>query len=79
MAKRVSVISIRLNNRKHYLEHEEAGTIDLSTNTKKKGMGYFSSDLKDAKKFLNKLHAEIVASGYSGAHVETIKEGEVLK
>ena len=80
MATRVYVITILINNKKHYFEHEEVGLLDPSTHkTIRKPMGYFCTDLKDARKFLERWQAEAVSASYEGAHVETIKQGERLK
>ena len=80
MAKRVYVITVMINAKKHYFEHEEMGLLDPSTHkTIRKPMGYFSTDLKDAKKFVERWQAEAVSAGYDESRVETIKEGEVLK
>ena len=74
------VITIKINGRVHYFEHEEMGTINpITEKTIKKPRGFFSTDVKDAKKFHEKWMAEVVASAYKGAHVELIKSGERLK
>lgn len=41
--------------------------------------GVFSMDVKDAKKYLSKEHAEWTASYFDNASVETITEVERLK
>ena len=77
---KVYVVSLTLEGVKHYFEHEEMGLLDPSTHkTIKKPMGYFTTDLKLAKKFLERWWAEAVSAGYEGSHVEVIKEGERLK
>lgn len=77
---KVYVVSLTLEGVKHYFEHEEMGLLDLSTHkTIKKPMGYFTTDLKLAKKFLERWQAEAVSAGYSGTHVEKIGDGERLK
>lgn len=78
--KRVFVVVLILEGVSHYFEHEEMGTIDPYTHkTIKKPMGYFSTDLKLARKYLERWQAEAVSAGYEGSHVEVIKEGERLK
>lgn len=67
------VITMMIHEEAHFLVREE---IDKIT---KEPVGIFSRDLMDAKKFLSKEQAEIWASGYQGARVERITEGEVLK
>ena len=63
-----------------YFEHEECGLLDPTTKTTiREARGYFSPDIKDARKFGNRWQAEFVSAGYSGTHIETIKEGECLK
>lgn len=65
---KVYVISKMFKDGKCYLVSENAW-----------GVGSFSLDIVAAKKFLNKMQAEIWASGYEGATVEVLKEGEKLK
>lgn len=78
--KRVFVVALVLDGQKVYFEREECGLIDPKTKvTIREARGYFSPDLKDAVKFLEKFNAEFVASAYDGADVECIKEGERLK
>ena len=77
---RVYVITLKIQGVKHYFENEEMGLLDPSTHkTIKKPMGYFSPDLKLARKFLERWQAEAVSAGYEGAHVESISTAERLK
>ena len=73
------VVVLRFNGVTHYLEHEEAGTLDPAGKPLKKAVGFFTTDVKDALKFSIRLSAEIYCAGYEGAHVETIKGGERLR
>lgn len=80
MPNRVYVITILINGKTHYFEHEVVGLLDASTHkTIRKPTGYFSTDVRDAKKFLERWQAEAVSAGYEGSHVETIKQTERLK
>ena len=67
----VFVVSLIEAGQKVYFVREEITPIEIK--------GYFSIDLVQAKKFINKEVAEIIASAYKGAGVECIKEGERLK
>ena len=74
------VVSLSRSGIRLYLVREEAGELDLKTGeVLKESIGWFSPDLLEAKKFLNKEQAQIVSASYEGAGVETIKTGEVLK
>ena len=78
--KKCYVVSITLGGVKHYFEHEEMGILDPATHkTIKKPMGYFTTDLKLARKFLDRWFAEAVSAGYEGARVESISTREHLK
>ncbi|MBO7714583.1 MAG: hypothetical protein J6S85_13485 [Methanobrevibacter sp.] len=44
-----------------------------------KGAGVFSPDLLEAQKFLKEYEAKFFAERFTGAQVEIIKTGEVLK
>lgn len=77
---KIFVVALVLDGQKVYLESEERGLIDPKTKvTIREARGYFSPDVKDAMKFLEKFNAEFVASAYKGAGVECIKSGERLK
>lgn len=70
------IVWINEEGQRLYLEHEEYGLLDPTThNTIREPMGYFCTDLKDARMFLERWQAEAVSAGYEGAHVETIKWG----
>ena len=70
---RIFVITLKIEGVTHYFEHEEIGTIDPKTHaTIKEPTGYFTRDLKEAQKYRDKWHAEMVASAYKGAGVESI-------
>lgn len=76
----IFVVSLAFDGVKCYFEHEEIGLLDPITHkTIRKPTGYFTTDLKEAQKYQDKWHAEMVASAYEGAGVECIKEGERLK
>ena len=78
--KRVYVIVLKFDGVPCYFMKQEVGMLDPKTHgVLKQPQGFFSADLKDARKFLDKWQAEIVASGYDGADVECIKTGERLK
>lgn len=78
--KRVYVVTLYEGDKRLYFEHEERGLIDPHTSTIiRQSKGFFSPDLRDAQKYLDKWRAELVASAYEGAGVECIKEGERLK
>lgn len=70
------VVWINEKGEKLYFEHEECGLLDTTTHkTIKEPQGFFSPDLKDARKFMTRWQAEAVSAGYSNTHIETIKEG----
>ena len=73
------VVVIKRNGITFYLKREEQGEINEEGQVLKDARGVFSPSLLDAIKFLDPALAEVSASAYSGAVVETIKEGEVLK
>ena len=78
--KKVYVITVMQDGTKLYFEREERGLLDPTTKvTIREARGYFSTDLKDAQKYIDKWVAEMVASAYAGACVETIREVERLK
>ena len=78
--KKVYVITIMQDGVKLYFESEECGLLDPTTKaTIREARGYFSPDLKDAQKYLDKWRAEMVASAYAGSTIETIKDVERLK
>ena len=80
MAVKCFVVALDIEGKKHYLEREEVGFLDIGAKkVKREATGFFTTDLKQAKKFLDEWMAGYVASGYEGARVETIKTGEVLK
>ena len=64
---------------KLYFKREEVGEVGKDGEVIKESRGWFTPDLLEARKFLDKSQAEILCSGYTGARVETIKTGEVLK
>ena len=76
----VFVVVLFLDGKRFYFVNESSRIIK-----KKRGRvlncseGTFSSDLINAKKYLNKVDALWVASWFEGATVESINEGEVLK
>lgn len=74
------VVVLIVDSKKYYFESERVGLIDPKTHeTTQEPEGYFCDNLIHAQKYLDKWRAEMVASGYEGARVETIKTGEVLK
>lgn len=74
------VVVLIVDNKKYYFESEKVGLIDPKTHeTMREPEGTFCSSLIRAQKYLDKWRAEMVASAYEGARVETIKTGEVLK
>ena len=81
MAKAICyVIVLIVDNKKYYFESEQVGLIDPKTHeTIREPIGCFCDNLIHAEKYLEKWRAEMVASAYDGAQVETIKTGEVLK
>ena len=81
MKKKIFVIVwINEEGQRLYFEHEECGLLDPTTKTTiREARGYFSPDVKDARKFGDRWQAEFISSSYSGAHVEKITDGERLK
>lgn len=74
------VVVILHEGKKYYFESEQVGLIDPKTHETTRGPeGTFCDNLIKAQKYLDKWRAEMVASAYEGARVETIKTGEVLK
>lgn len=74
------VVVLIVDNKKYYFESEQVGLLDPKTQeTIREPQGFFCDNLIHAQKYLDKWRAEMVASGYEGAQVETIKTGEVLK
>lgn len=74
------VVVLIVDNKKYYFESEQVGLLDPKTQeTIREPQGFFCDNLIHAQKYLEKWRAEMVASGYDGAIVETIKTGEVLK
>lgn len=74
------VVVLIVDNKKYYFESERVGLIDSKTHeTVREPEGTFCDNLIKAQKYLDKWRAEMVASAYEGARVETIKTGEVLK
>ena len=74
------VVVLIVDNKKYYFESEQVGLLDPKTQeTIREPQGFFCDNLIHAQKYLEKWRAEMVASGYEGARVETIKTGEVLK
>ena len=74
------VVVLMHEGKKYYFESEEVGLIDPKTHeTIREPQGFFCDNLIKAQKYLDKWRAEMVASAYEGARVETIKTGEVLK
>ena len=63
------VVSLMRGGIKFYYKREDL----------KKDCGVFSPDLLDARKFTKLFEARFFADRFSGAVVETIKTGEVLK
>lgn len=64
---------------KLYFKREEVGEIGENGEVIKESRGWFTPDLLEARKFLDKSLAEVLCSGFKGAHIETIKTGEILK
>lgn len=73
------VVVIKRNGLTFYLKREEAGEVNEKGQVLKESVGVFSPSLIEAIKFQNMAQAEISCSAYSGAVVEIIKTGEVLK
>ena len=74
------IVWINEEGQRLYFEHEECGLLDPTTKTTiREARGYFSPDVRDARKFGDKWQAEFVSSSYSGAHVERLADGERLK
>lgn len=72
------VIVLVRNGIKFYFKREEMGEVGEDGEVLKESRGWFTPDLMDAKKFLDKTQAEIVCSSYVSACVEVIKASEVL-
>lgn len=76
---RCFVVVLVRNKIKFYFKREEMGEVGENGEILRESRGWFTPDLLEAKKFLDKTQAEIMCSSYEGARVETIKTGEVLK
>ena len=74
------IVWINEEGQRLYFEHEESGLLDPTTHTTiREARGYFSPDVKDARKFGERWLAEAVSASYSGSHVERLTDGERLK
>ncbi len=74
------IVWINEEGQRLYFEYEECGLLDPTTKaTIREARGYFSPDIRDARKFGDRWQAEAVSAGYSGAHVERLTDGERLK
>ena len=74
------IVWINRKGQKFYFEREECGLLDPTTHaTIREARGYFSPDVKDARKFGDKWQAEFVSSAYSNTHIERLTDGERLK
>ena len=81
-SKQYFIICLNFDGVVHYFEHERVGSIKgLYSGYKAKAdreeileepIGYFSPDIKKAKKYIERWQAEIICSGYSGAYIKTI-------
>ena len=80
MKAKVFIISLLFDGIKHYFVREQAGMLSLDgKEIIKQPEGFFSPDVRHAKKFIDRSQAELVSAAYKGSKVEVLKEGEKLK
>ena len=80
MTAKVFIVSLLFDGVKHYFVRENSGL--LSKDGKeviRQPEGFFTPDVKLAKKFIDRSQAELVSASYIGSKVEVLKEGEKLK
>lgn len=74
------IVWINEEGQRLYFEREECGLLDPTTHaTIREARGYFSPDVRDARKFGERWQAEAVSASYSGSYVEKLTDGERLK
>ena len=79
MRNKIYVIFKFFDTKKLYFKHEQVGIVGKRGEIIREPLGFFVPELVEAKKFKSKKLAEMIASAYEGAGVETIGEGERLK
>lgn len=77
---KVFIISLLFDGVKHYFVRENMGMLSRDgKEVLKQPEGFFSPDVRHARKFLDRSQAELVSAAYKGSKVEVLKEGEKLK